>query len=456
LDFETILRDPDLAETFFRAGYFYADFDNDAGTTSRPLHKLGFTEEEMRSGDYRDCIHPEDLSTYRGLWNRVQDGWEDELYCEYRLSDRAGKWHWIQTHAVVVERSSGGEIRKIIGTDREITSRKNAEEYLHRQLYGQQQRYEVAESLRRVTTLVASEAELSDSLSDGAAQLRTIVRFDRCDVYALVDEEPKCLLVHPEPGAATPGTAGPPVLVEELLVQLRSTVYPLIEDDIGENWAYGSRLGIPLRVDDRMVGFVVLWHRQKGFYRGADLYPVTAFGDILAVAIHNHQFFSRTVTELETDELTGFRTRRSFDRDAGDLWAGFCERYDANSVAMIDIDHFKWINDRDGHPVGDAVIRTIARLVQDNLRKEDVLGRYGGDEFIALLPNSAGASAWNTMERLRAACEAEDISELGDTVTISVGIAFSDGSIDLSQLVSQADEALYRAKREGRNGVVVY
>jgi diguanylate cyclase (GGDEF)-like protein len=183
---------------------------------------------------------------------------------------------------------------------------------------------------------------------------------------------------------------------------------------------------------------------------------VTAFGDILAVAIHNHQYFTRTVSELETDELTGFLTRRSFERDAFASWADFRERYAASSVAMIDIDHFKRVNDRHGHPVGDTVIRRIARLVRDNLRQEDVLGRYGGEEFIALLPNSVAETARSTMDRIRAACEGADLSTLVGRVTISVGIASSDGSMELSDLIRHADEALYRAKREGRNRVCVY
>ncbi len=134
------------------------------------------------------------------------------------------------------------------------------------------------------------------------------------------------------------------------------------------------------------------------------------------------------------------------------------ERYrSALSVAMIDIDHFKKVNDTHGHPVGDRVIKSLARLLQQRLRTTDVIGRYGGEEFIAILIGTQAAQAREIMDKVRESFgTVRHLSMTGEfTSSFSCGIASFPDHRDSSLLLDAADHALYEAKKTGRNRVVV-
>jgi diguanylate cyclase (GGDEF)-like protein len=121
---------------------------------------------------------------------------------------------------------------------------------------------------------------------------------------------------------------------------------------------------------------------------------------------------------------------------------------------MLDVDYFKHVNDRLGHAAGDEVLSVIARRCQEELRSIDVIGRYGGDEFAALLPEAGPADAFAVAERLRQLIAAAPVlTEAGPVdVRVSVGVATATaGGASLRQLLGQADAALYRAKGLGRN-----
>jgi two-component system cell cycle response regulator len=137
-----------------------------------------------------------------------------------------------------------------------------------------------------------------------------------------------------------------------------------------------------------------------------------------------------------------------------------CRRFNHQlALLMIDVDHFKRVNDTHGHAVGDEVLKAFTRILEGNLRSVDLLGRLGGEEFAVVLPESDQNAAKHTAERLRAAVEALEFPfEDGTTmkITTSVGIAILAGAGEtLDSLLARADTALYTAKGEGRNRVVV-
>jgi diguanylate cyclase (GGDEF)-like protein len=128
------------------------------------------------------------------------------------------------------------------------------------------------------------------------------------------------------------------------------------------------------------------------------------------------------------------------------------------ALLAFDIDHFKRVNDTLGHEAGDRVLQRVAHAARGALREADVVGRTGGEEFLALLPGAEARLAGEVAERLRAAVERVDVRDLaaGLTVTVSVGAAVAArADADLAALVRRADEALYRAKQSGRNRVEV-
>jgi diguanylate cyclase (GGDEF)-like protein len=122
-------------------------------------------------------------------------------------------------------------------------------------------------------------------------------------------------------------------------------------------------------------------------------------------------------------------------------------------IAIFDLDHFKEINDTYGHLAGDRVIRTAVKLITQYSRQRDLVGRYGGEEFVLCLPESSAQDALETAERVRQAFVANLVTYKGQSiaVTISAGIACRRAGESIEQLLSRADRALYEAKHQGRN-----
>ncbi|TVR03467.1 MAG: diguanylate cyclase [Deltaproteobacteria bacterium] len=163
--------------------------------------------------------------------------------------------------------------------------------------------------------------------------------------------------------------------------------------------------------------------------------------------------------QATTDELTGLWNRRYFTRRAQRELAMASRTERPLCVLMLDIDHFKRINDTRGHGVGDRVLRDFGALLRDQLRATDLLGRLGGEEFAVLLPETGLGTAEKVAERIRAAVEDHSFEHDEGTLraTVSIGIAQRTPENDksLDRLLSQADQALYEAKAGGRNRVVV-
>jgi diguanylate cyclase (GGDEF)-like protein len=184
--------------------------------------------------------------------------------------------------------------------------------------------------------------------------------------------------------------------------------------------------------------------------------------------VDRQQLFSEALRNLRDtvqeflysfDALTGLMTREPFMR----LLAGEAERSrragTSVCVALLDIDHFKRVNDQHGHLVGDRVLHAVAQFLLQHLRRYDLLCRFGGEEFLACLPGTEVAEAMVIMDRLRQDLAVVDVGneESGPLhVTISMGVAALHAEAPLASSIDHADEALYQAKDSGRNQVRAY
>jgi len=154
-----------------------------------------------------------------------------------------------------------------------------------------------------------------------------------------------------------------------------------------------------------------------------------------------------------TDSLTGLSNHRSLMKRLDDEVARFKKDHRGFSVLVGDVDHFKQYNDAFGHPAGDEVLQTIAEIMRDSTRKVDCCARYGGEEFVIVLPDTAIADALDTAEHIRARVAAKKFN--GRKMTLSIGVAsFPEDADDAESIIAVADEALYQAKREGRDRTV--
>ncbi|UVM70096.1 MULTISPECIES: sensor domain-containing diguanylate cyclase [Pseudomonas] len=212
-----------------------------------------------------------------------------------------------------------------------------------------------------------------------------------------------------------------------------------------EEFMYQNTTLLPLRSPDNRINHICL-----------------VIYDVTDVATNRHQIQAANA-QLQllssTDRLTGLYNRGHWE---GSLKAAYArhQRYgNALSLVMLDIDHFKHVNDTYGHQAGDKVIEQLAQLLREHARESDVPGRYGGEEFGVVLSDTDQAGARIFAERLRQAVEALLVQYNGQDIrfTISLGVAdLSAPANDHAELIARADQALYTSKKTGRNRVTVH
>jgi diguanylate cyclase (GGDEF)-like protein len=219
-----------------------------------------------------------------------------------------------------------------------------------------------------------------------------------------------------------------------------------------------SGIFVPLKFKGKAIGVLSAQSYQTYTYTDQDEYLLDLLASQAAIAIENARLFTE-VQELAThDSLTGvFNRREFFKRASSEIERA--RRYQQDlSMILFDIDHFKSVNDTYGHPKGDSVLELIAQGCLTNLRENDIIGRYGGEEFIILMPSTDVTNAKIVAERLRRSVLQENIDNgNGETLTISLGVAaYHENCKDIDDLVARADRALYTAKNSGRNRVKIF
>jgi len=214
-------------------------------------------------------------------------------------------------------------------------------------------------------------------------------------------------------------------------------------------------LRLPLIFEENLLG--ILWIWGKSLTR-ADLPIMSIFAKQIGVSLERARLFQEVQSLALTDSLTGLHNRRSlfelgrveFSR-AHRMKRAFC-------CMMLDVDHFKQVNDIHGHPIGDQVLREFAKRCKSSVREIDLVGRYGGEELIILLPETERKTAMQVAERLRLSIAATPIkvSDKEINVTVSIGVATKDEyTLHLETLIARADQAMYMAKHKGRNRVAI-
>ena len=168
------------------------------------------------------------------------------------------------------------------------------------------------------------------------------------------------------------------------------------------------------------------------------------------------EYQRRLLEAAMRDPLTGVYNRRHFDERMQAEFAASRRHGTPLSLLVVDVDHFKKVNDSHGHLAGDAALKTVARVLSEGLRKEDILARYGGEEFVIIARGSDLAGATQFAERLRERVEQSSTRwENKDLrVTVSIGLAQLGGEMSVQQLIDAADRGVYQAKHNGRNQVV--
>lgn len=212
-----------------------------------------------------------------------------------------------------------------------------------------------------------------------------------------------------------------------------------------EEFMYQNTTLLPLRSTDGKINHICL-----------------VIYDVTDVATNRHQLQAANAQLQQlsrTDRLTGLYNRGHWEESLKVAYARHQRYGNATSLVMLDIDHFKRVNDTYGHQAGDKVIEEVARLIHEHVRETDVAGRYGGEEFGVVLSDTDKTGGRVFAERLRKAVEGLEVLHNGQSIrfTISLGVAdLSQPSINYADLIAWADHALFASKKAGRNRVTVY
>ena len=213
----------------------------------------------------------------------------------------------------------------------------------------------------------------------------------------------------------------------------------------------------PLRMGRNVLGVVGIARVQRGF-TSSDASLVASSAEQVALSLERYRFIAMMQRQASTDDLTGLYNHRFLIDYLGQQVA-LAERLNTPlAILVIDLDHFKAVNDTYGHPVGDAVLSGFAQTLVGSIRRADLAARYGGEEFIVVMSNTAAVDARRVAEKIRAAAEAMQVPIDGGrnhvSVSVSVGgAAYPEDTTTAAELLATADAALYDAKHGGRNRV---
>lgn len=219
-----------------------------------------------------------------------------------------------------------------------------------------------------------------------------------------------------------------------------------------------SFLSIPLIYKDEVLGVINFGRRGISSFTYQDVQMLSLTAGQIALAVANARLYTRTRELTVKDELTGINNRRHFQNMLQMEWKRAIRFHRPLSLIMVDVDYFKDYNDTFGHLQGDQVLKQIGAILRRNLREVDTVARFGGEEFVLLLPDTDKRGAIAVAEKVRLLVEGHRFSTLDRKVTrditISAGIAtYPDDVEEMDDLIDHADIALYRAKEGGRNRI---
>jgi diguanylate cyclase (GGDEF)-like protein len=326
-------------------------------------------------------------------------------------------------------------------------------------------RQQLAETLRTVTGALTSTLNLTEVIERLLESLAEIISYDSSEVMLIQGNEIQVIAGRGNPVSETTRQRSIPLGENALYAEILRTRQPIVLTDAQQEPRFvhyedfgiiRGWIGVPLIYKDEVIGLLSVDSLSPGTYGQSEADITFTFAGQAAIAIENARLFGEVQRLATTDSLTGIHTRRHFFSLAEQEFKRSLRYGKALSAIMLDVDHFKHVNDNFGHAVGDAVLIHIAACCVENIRQADILGRYGGEEFAIILPETDLQAACEVAERLRqnVARSPIEINRESVSVTVSLGVATLVGETrDTLSLLSEADDALYAAKSQGRNRV---
>jgi diguanylate cyclase (GGDEF)-like protein/PAS domain S-box-containing protein len=441
----------------------------------------GYSAEEVRGKNPRilkSGMVPQE--TYSILWKTVLSGsvWFGEL-----TNRRKDGTIIIEEQTIAPVKDSSGKIIHFIAIKQDITERKHAEEALSK-------RSDQIATLNRVMRSLSSTLDLDTVLDMILHEIQQVIPYDSASIWLCKEESLEIIAAHgfPDPEALI-GTSFDLSSKDNPNTQVIQTRMPLIENDVSSTYStfnngvhasYKNRgwMGVPMIIGDRVIGMLAFDKNVPNFYTEEQSHFALAFAAQAAIAIENARLYSDAQKELSEkieaegkllelqkeleeqairDSLTGLYNRRFLDETLSrELSRAERDKYSV-SVVMLDLDHFKMFNDTYGHDVGDMMLKQLGKLLASQVRAGDIACRFGGEEFVVVMPKASLSVAKQRANDWRMKFESQILIHNGEVLnaTLSAGVAvYPLHGTSSDEIIRKADQAMYAAKAAGRNLVI--
>lgn len=447
---------------------------------------MGYSEAELLGTTFQSVTHPDDLDSGITYLQKMLHNEISSFQAEKRYIHKAGHTIWgllnvslvrdiacqpqyfvSQIQDITQRHQYEGEVQRLLDQLHETLDERNALlQQSNEALRRMEALYTMAETLNHTQEMEAIFAAVVENAARVLPAHRTVL--------ITIDVENKQVTRQFEGGARAlfvpqltfaelwDGLSGVVLREGQGVLSLKGTVDARESVTVQQRRitdGAGSILVVPIQSQGTMLGTLTAINDPEGIdFTPGDMTLLATLANQAATAIER-TILLHNLRELATiDSLTQLPNRRSWFEQSQHLVVVAERSKGPLSVIILDADHFKQMNDTYGHEAGDRVLQAISQVLQQTVRKGDVVGRYGGEEFVILLPDTDTSDAYGIAERVRSNIAAQSvlIDQQEVSITMSLGVATRAGSqIDFTALLAEADRALYEAKHAGRNCVRV-
>ncbi|MGL1891604.1 MAG: diguanylate cyclase [Spirochaetaceae bacterium] len=462
--------DADVLETLASLGLYISNYITGDFLLSNEWKAIpsNFTPKKDIEESYLSYIHQDDRKRVTDALKNIRLGKLDLFHEIYRLKNSDNSYKWIHSLGKIAKKTEDGKPVIFVGCDFDISDLKEVEQKLRKSIEEERQRSEELETIGEIVKVISSSLELKETVRKILIEISQLIPYETATIQTLKDG-------YSRPIGAVGFKDNSAILKLKFKYPIKGSMNtyvlqnnrPLLSNDIHRDFPTFSRpgaerpieswIGIPLISGGEIVGLLTLDGYTKNHFSKRHLELSEIIGDNIAIALENALSHEKAYKMAMEDALTGLGSRHRLQIEGRLLFEAAIRGKNSISVVMIDIDFFKNVNDLYGHDVGDNVLKKLANSFQNDIRETDLLTRYGGEEFLLLMPNTDLDEATVVTERIRKNVELIKHEGIINPITISCGICTGvpKRNDTLGNWVTIADNQLYIAKKSGRNRISV-
>ena len=442
-------------------GIFMLDPDGRITFVNRfVLDITGYADSELVGSHFGKVIAPESRDAARAMFERAMT--DDAGVPSFQLDLVPKDGQAICAELSIAQMREDGRVVGLLGIARDVTKRREIELEVFQQ-------YRTLSALNTIATTVSRSLDLKETLEEALAKVLEVTEFGGGIIFLFDPGTDKLRLAAArwlaEPFASelaelqvSEAITGRAVLTGEPVVVEDMSDIPGRHAELTARMGLKTYVAVPLVAHQQVVGVMGLGSLRRVRVSQELLDLLVGVGSQMGMGIQNARLFEQTQEQARTDGLTGLHNRQ-YLQELFEREVERAKRYGHSiAVFILDLDGLKAINDALGHRVGDEALRAVAEILRASVRACDIAARYGGDEFVVVMPESDAAGAEAAAKRLRDNLEAFNrTGQLSVPVTVSTGVATADpqaAQAKFEHLLDEADRAMYASRRRGRRETV--